>query len=246
MVVANGNTITEAQASARAQKETGKPKRCLVVGCAANIWDDVRAALDISDYHAVYCVKQAGIHWPGKFECLVTLHPEYMLGENDLRPKLNYVAERRALGYPDGYEIVSPLDSEVGAHKGKCKIARKVSYKWPGMTSSASSGIYAAKVALDDGFDRIVLAGIPMTVAAGHFLPNTINHMQAKRGAVQLPHIPELGKLAGKTGNYWGEFLSFRAGFEIAKPFLRGKVRSMSGLTKEILGHPTAEWLGQA
>jgi hypothetical protein len=169
-------------------------------------------------------VKQAGIHWPGWFDVWATLHPEYMHGKNP--HKKYYVAERRALGYPDGYEIVCPPDGEVGEHRGTCPEARRVSYRWPGMSGSASSGIYGAKVALDDGFDRIVLAGIPMTKDAGHFLPKTKNVAGDIRGPV------------------WLQLDCFAPGFEIAKPHLRGKVRSMSGLTKDILGYPDQEWLG--
>jgi len=146
-----------------------------------------------------------------------------MLGENPRR--VDYVAERIAVGHPGGYEIVVPLPGEVGEWKNTCKTARRVSYRWKGMNASASSGIYGAKVALDDGHDRVVLAGIPMTKDAGHFLPRTKNVAGDIRGPV------------------WLQRDSFTPGFELAKPHLLGKVRSMSGLTKEILGYPTIEWL---
>jgi hypothetical protein len=57
---------------------------------------------------------------------------------------------------------VAPLPGELGMHGAKGNISRRVSYRYQGMDSSASSGGYAAKVALDDGFDRVVLAGVPM------------------------------------------------------------------------------------
>jgi len=200
-------------------------KTCLVVGCADCVRADVKAAQDLCDFDAVYCVKQAGIHWPNKFDVWAGLHPEYMRGENDRVPRLNYVAEREALGYPGGYEIVVPLDSEVGRHSGKCKDARRASYRWPGMSSSASSGIYAVKVALDDGFDRVVIAGCPMTPESGHFLPNTKNVNGESRGPI------------------WKQRDNFKPGLLIAVPFMRGKVKSMSGYTKELLGYPTEAWL---
>lgn len=198
-------------------------RKALVVGCARSVWDEVDAAQKLTKFDAVYCVKQAGIHWPGKFQVWATLHPEYMCGENERG--INYIAERKALGLPDGYEIVSPLDGEVGSHAGKCKQSRKVTYRWPGMNASASSGIYAAKIALDDGFERVVLAGIPFNSNAGHFLPSTRNVNNEVRGKV------------------WNQQENFLPGLLIAKKYMAGKVRSMSGYTAEILGSPTREWL---
>jgi hypothetical protein len=96
-------------------------------------------------------------------------------------------------------------------HGKKGNITRRVTYRWPGMTSSASSGIYGAKVALDDGFDRVVLAGIPMQADSNHFT----------------------------RGKSWAQRDSFMPGFELAIPHMLGKVRSMSGLTRERLGAPT-------
>jgi hypothetical protein len=84
--------------------------KALVVGCAANVWDDVRAAREIGEFDATYCVKMAGIHWPETFQVWVGLHPEFMDG---------YEAERHKLGLPNGYEIVAPppTKSECTAKK---------------------------------------------------------------------------------------------------------------------------------
>lgn len=191
-------------------------KTCLVVGCASGVWDEVKAAQALCKFDAVYCVKQAGIHWPGWFDVWATLHPEFMDA---------YEAERRALHWPAGYEIVAPVKGELGAHGSRGNVNRRVSYRWPGMNSSASSGIYAAKIALEDGFGRVVLTGIPMTVAAGHFLPKTRNVRDEVRG------------------HAWNHRDSFMPGFQLAIPHLRGKVKSMSGHTREVLGEPTPEWL---
>src|SRR5258706_2686819 len=114
-------------------------KTALVVGCSAAVWNEVKAARELCEFDAVYCVKMAGIRWPAKFKTWVTLHPEFMDG---------YEAERHKAGLPNGYEIVAPLTTEVGMHGKKGNIHRRVSYRWPGMNRSASSGIYAAKVAL--------------------------------------------------------------------------------------------------
>lgn len=144
-----------------------------------------------------------------------------------------YEAERAALGLPGGYEIVAPLDGMVGRHAGKGKnIKRKTDYRFPGMNASASSGIFAAKVAIDDGFERIVLAGIPMTKEAGHFLPKTKNVD---------------GEIRSTIWNHLDNFASgnpkIPKGFELALPFMRGKVKSMSGYTAQVLGTPDRAWL---
>ncbi len=181
-------------------------KSALVVGCAACVWDDVAAAQDMHLFDAVYCVKLAGVHWPGPFKVWATLHPEFML---------DYSKQRAANNFPmGGYEIVAPLAGEVSRDHSKHPVDRRVSYRFKGMNASASSGIYGAKVALDDGYDRIVMAGIPM---------DTSNHFT--------------------RGKPWGHLDSFTDGFSKSVPFLRGKVKSMSGMTKDVLGGPTPGWL---
>jgi hypothetical protein len=173
-------------------------------------------------FDAVYCVNQTGIHWPVKFQVWVTLHPEFF--DQDYcaeHPEIGgeYESRRAALGLPNGYEIVSHSECKTtGEHyiKGRCsRVSRYVSCRWPGMTSSASSGIFAAKVALDDGHDRVVLAGIPMDRDAGHFT----------------------------RGKEWAERDSFIPGFEKAIPHLIGSVKSMSGYTRKVLGAPDVAWL---
>ncbi len=180
-------------------------KTALVVGCSESIWRDCEAALKLFTPSAVYCAKMAGIYWPEKYKCLVSLHPEWLE---------DYRAQRIKLGYPDGYETVGPLQGEVGMH-AKHKVDRRVSYRFPGINASASSGIYAAKVAMEDGYERIVLAGIPMQAEQNHFI----------------------------RGKEWKQCPSFMGGLYAAVPFLQGKVKSVSGLTQTLLGNPTPTWI---
>lgn len=192
-------------------------KSALVIGCAANVWEDVKAACDLVHYDAVYCVKQIGINYPRTFQTWITLHPEAMD---------DYEAQRHNLGLPNGYEIVAPPPHELGMHGAKGNITRRVSYLWSNKSNaSASSGIYGAKVALEDDFDRVVLAGIPMTPEAGHFKPESKN---------------VAGQVRGKV---WTQHNAFVSGFNFAVPYLIGNVKSMSGHTMKVLGAPTLEWL---
>src|SRR5258707_14957521 len=108
----------------------------LIVGCAANMAEDVKAAQELIKFDRVYCVKLAGVHWPDGNFVWCTLHPEFMD---------DYEKQRAALNLPNGYEIVAPLSGEVGMHGAKGRIDRRVTYRYPGMNSSASSGLYAAK-----------------------------------------------------------------------------------------------------
>lgn len=189
--------------------------RALVIGCASGVWDEVRAAQELAAFDAVYCVKMAGIHWYGSRFTWVGLHPEFAA---------KYSAERDALGLHHDYETVAPLICEIGEH-AKHEVDRRVAYRWPGMNASASSGIYAAKVALEDGHSRVVLCGVPMSDDAGHFLPNT----KGVHGNIR--------------GHVWRQCQSFMTGFEQSVPHLLGKVKSMSGRTRDALGYPTKEWL---
>jgi hypothetical protein len=180
-------------------------KSCLIVGCAENLWNDVAQALEIGEFDATYCVKLAGVHWPAKFQVWVTLHPERMGFMED---------DRHKLGFPNGYEIVAPLKTEAPAYAYGVRTIRQVSFKYNELTRSPSSGIFAVKVAIDDGFDRIVLAGVPL---------DTSKHFQRMEP--------------------WREADAYMHGFKDYQPHFAGKVRSMSGRTREALGFPTAAWL---
>lgn len=87
-----------------------------------------------------------------------------------------------------------------------------------------ASGMLAVGVALDElGCDRVVLAGIPMD-AQPHFRESTV-------------HVAGRPWHAG--GSHWNAWKKD----EMAER-LGGRVRSMSGKTRELLGAPDIEWLG--
>jgi len=96
---------------------------------------------------------------------------------------------------------------------------RTVVSTFPDQRDSGSSGLFAVKVALIDfGFEQVVCAGVPMDPQNAHFFNN-----HAWRGAIHL-----------------------RRGWDQAMPHIRGRVRSVSGWTRKLLGAPTPEWLGQS
>jgi hypothetical protein len=189
-------------------------KIAAVLGSAKGWLDEYEQALAMlgRPFDAIYCVKITGIHWPGGPFIWAGLHPEFMD---------DYEKQRAALGYHKDYEIVAPPENEVGMHGKKGRIARRVSYRYLTMTGSAGSGGYAAKVALDDGNDKVVLCGVPMTMDAGHFTRGQWKQQNGHMTAVD----------------------SFKPGFENSLKHFRGRVVSMSGWTRDKLGAPTPEWL---
>ena len=177
----------------------------LVIGSGENVWQEVQHARDlVGEFDAVYCVNQSGIDYPGAFDFWVTLHPEFID---------KFSAERRSLGLSNGYAIVAPLEDEIKQHAKKGNVSRRVSYKWERCPWSASSGIYAAKVAMEDGH-HVVLAGTPM---------------------MPIPHY--------RTKQPWRDCFTYMQGLRESLQYLQGRVKSMSGLTRELLGDPTEEWI---
>lgn len=86
--------------------------------------------------------------------------------------------------------------------------------KWGG-----TSGLYAAQIALEEmGAERVILAGVPMQADA--------QALYAK-GPWGQDHV--------KT---------YRDGWLRAFPKIVGRVRSVSGWTRDLLGYPSTEWLG--
>ena len=111
-----------------------------------------------------------------------------------------------------------PIDKLVSFknHDGTIKypVTDVVPYLWWGMTKSGSSGLYAVKVAMQlFNADKIILAGVPMD-GGPHY------------------HDPSM----------WGIPKDFREGWIQALPYIRGKVKSCSGWTADLLGEPTKDW----
>jgi hypothetical protein len=88
-------------------------------------------------------------------------------------------------------------------------------YQFPGVDNkSGTSGLFAAKVALCDlGFDRVVLCGVPMTATP---------HLNNRTDWVDRPKTPT-------------DYQRVWAG--LPAEYL-GRMRSLSGWTRELLGAP--------
>lgn len=170
----------------------------LVLGGALSVWADASNALGLFEPAMTVAVNDIGAAWSGPIDIWASLHPEKF-------PV--WCAQRERRGFAPAGELVGH-EIAGGAH-------RAVDYRWPGMNTSGSSGLFAVKLAIEAGADRVVLAGVPMAPEGAHFF----------------------------TTAPWTERDSFIAGWQAAMPFITGKVRSMSGTTKDWLGVPTPEWL---
>ena len=170
----------------------------LVLGGGREVWSEAGQALDLFAPDLTLAVNDIGVIWPGGLDIWATLHPE----------KLTDWRHARAM------RGLAPAHEHV-AHEVQPGVDRAQTYVWPGMNASGSSGLYAVKLALEAGAERVVLAGVPMTSEAAHFFSSTP----------------------------WIEREGFTDAWRIAMPRIRETVRSMSGWTKELLGAPTSAWL---
>jgi hypothetical protein len=166
-------------------------RTCLVLGGAECVFDDLEAALDLGEYQGICGANHIGIAYPGVFDFWCTVHEEMMPA---------WINARKRRGHP-------PHKAVIRGHE--------VPNKFPGQTETASSGIFALKVALVDmGFDRAVLCGVPLS-PMGHFYYETD----------------------------WSEAHHYHQGLREALPAIRNRARSMSGHTRDVLGAPTADWV---
>jgi len=87
---------------------------------------------------------------------------------------------------------------------------------------SGSSGLLGVSVALHLGCTKIVLCGIPMT-REPYFAESEVH--------------PK-GKAFSSADSHWRKWLLYAEK-------MQGTVKSMSGRTRDLLGEPTLEWLGE-
>lgn len=202
----------------------------VVLGGADTLWDDVAAAAALltgelrierpppsitgddgpvpsiggAPRPSVIATNAAGVYYPGHVDHWVTLHPEWWLGLPDSMP--GWMDQRRIRG--GNLDAVRWSDRAL-PHWAQWNVDR-ITPRWRG-----TSGLLAVKVAVELGFPRIVLCGIPME-DRGHF------------------DEPAKG-FAGAT--------TFQTEWKQVMHHFDGRVRSMSGWTRKVHGAPTREWL---
>ncbi len=167
----------------------------LVVGCGECVWSDAARFYQMATPDAVIAVKNMIYLWPTRVDYGVNLHPDR---------SLNYLKERQ--------KRKRNVDFEIWAHKQQVSgsIAHRVSSDWQGGT-----GLLAVKIALEEGFDGVVLVGVPMDPKQGHI----------------VRHKP------------WPSAQMFQKGWKVNFGKYAGRTKSMSGWTLQLLGEPDAAWL---
>lgn len=170
----------------------------MILGGASCVWTDAANALLLGKFDLIIAINDIGTRWSDAIDTWCTLHPDKMAG---------WRADRKRVGYPNAGHHVGHIPAE-GIDEGR-------EYRFSGQPSSGSSGLFAVKIAMDEGCDRIVLAGVPMAAEQGHH----------------------------DSGKAWDECPAYLPAWQWALPILRNKVKSLSGWTAKTLGRPDAEWL---
>lgn len=166
----------------------------LVLGCAECVWNDAISVLKQCSPDAIFAVKDMMAKWPARVDYGCTLHPDRTDG---------YLAERSRKGYSNGFDVYAHQ------HFGS-KTKHKVTKDWAG-----STGLFAVKLAIEQGFSGIILAGVPMQQEHGHV-------------ARKQP---------------WTQSHMFMNGWKHRKDEIRPFVKSMSGWTRAVFGEPTRDWI---
>lgn len=180
--------------------------RCIIIGGGNTVWDDIAEARKLGTYQAVIAVNDIGAEYPGHIDIWASLHPEKL-------PK--WTADRHAKGFAPAGMYAAHNGNTNDGRLGRFQPDYKTDYRWPEMGSSGSSGLFAVKVALEQGYNRVVLCGVPMRAEAAHFF----------------------------EARQWSEVKAFTEAWKLARHRYADNTRSMSGWTAEILGKPSKEWL---
>lgn len=183
----------------------------VVMGGARCIWEDC-ARIDFEKVEVI-AINNMIMHHKGRVHHGVSLHPEEPPLWRQLR-WTNQCEESYVVTHshrlPENNENLSPYDF---------KTRHGLDYLWVIEGGrGGSSGLFACMVGLALGYDRIVLAGIPLD-GNGHFFDPP----------------------SGVTKQFLGTNIKME--WENAnQKYFNGRVRSLSGNTREWLGEPEKDW----
>lgn len=129
-------------------------RRLLVVGGGRCVWNDIaslgfRPGADNGGYD-VMCINDIVMHYPGR-----VLH----FYSNDHRWIPKWLAARREL-----------IERDFGPvrYVHSCRTGARYNWPWPGHGTSSLNGVYTG---LALGYDKIVLAGVPLDDSGHYFDP---------------------------------------------------------------------------
>lgn len=192
-----------------------QPRHALILGGAECVWEDLRALEQLM-----------GRPWDGIVIAANDIGAHWP-GRLDhwvtLHPEnfVKWITLRRELGHQDGFTTWTP-QNKLPKLKG---IPQPVTHRPVQNFAAGASGLLACVVALEKlGCVRGVLCGIPMT---------------------STPHFAE--SKSQVKGRKWSAADAHWKAWKDAKVLakLAGRVKSLSGRTRDLLGAPDLQWLGE-
>jgi hypothetical protein len=179
----------------------------VVLGGGRHVWEENRAAheskwwldLGYTEPPRYIAVNDIGAYYPGKIDHWFSLHPAYLPFWMGLRL---------------GHALDEGHRPKLHCHKRKPSTPT-IDYEWGLDNNGATSGFYAAQVAVCLGYEHILLVGVPGD--------NTGRFFDAP----------------WETGNYGDRSVTLAWRQMVDKyPILSERVRSVSGWTRELFGAP--------
>lgn len=169
---------------------------CFVLGGAKSVWDEFQTGRALLGDLPVIGTNHAG-----------RVYREEMVAWASLETSLmeTWVADRNREGHPMPARIVSNKPGRV--------ITDVINWFLPGQEELGSSGLLAVHAAIEFGFDRVYLCGVPLTPDGEHF----------------------------NYSGTWTAAYTHHPGWVQCYPFLKGKVQSFSGWTAQVFGYPTCD-----
>lgn len=182
--------------------------RVIVCGSARCLWDDLSRLP--SNAPAEFCaVKQTGMYLPFKIQHWVGCHGERFQFMVPLRKMENGENHYYLKGYlEDGTRGVHSVKYGIQVHAEK--NWPMVDHVWTAKALTGTSALFATKIMLALGYEEVILAGVPLD-DSGRFYDAPWN-----KGC-------DLNPMSLRE---WEEFV----------PVFDGRVKSMSGRTRELLG----------
>ncbi len=178
---------------------------CLIVAGARCVWDDLEEWTPHGD---VMVINDIGMHLPMEVAHWWSNHHENLPSWLQIRRGGRLWVLNRKDPKPVKLHSLNKM---------------KYSWPWPGHGTSSLNAIYTA-IAL--GYDRIVLAGIPLDNNGHYFDPPTGHRLQ---GDFNWSHFTQEVPDRNGEPRFWKD---------AAKDIFQGQVKSLSGRTRELLGAP--------
>ncbi len=171
----------------------------VILGGGRNVWDDLKAYKELFSKFDVMAVNDIAFQFSSEINHAVSLHPEFLQAIRILRP-------------------INSLGA-FSTHSNKMKNG--VTFSWDIPNVGGTSSLFACKIALLMGYEKIVLCGVPLDTS-GHYFDPPEGDNQNNHGYHEQTFV-------------WQDFKR--------DALKSSRVKSMSGRTKKILGYPTEEWI---